>query len=106
MSRAGDLTSQIMSWIQTNYYLEMNERLLSAGYTCETKEDAPWYATDCPRATAMMLHNDALAQLLVKIGDDAYMGRVLKGAIAFNLRRKFFSKKDIAREIARAPKAV
>lgn len=36
-----------MSWIQTNYYLEMNERLLSAGYTCETKEDAPWYTTNC-----------------------------------------------------------
>jgi len=95
-----------MSWIQTNYYLEMNERLLSAGYTCETKEDAPWYTTNCPRATAMGLHNEALTGLLVKVDDDPYLGWMLKGAIAFNLRRKFFSEKDITREAKRATVAV
>jgi hypothetical protein len=95
MGKAGDISQQIMGWIQANYYLEMQGILLDEGFTCEPKEDAPWYVTNCPRSKAMQLHNEALNTVLAKLDEDNSLGHFLKGAIKFNLKMKFFSDRDV-----------
>lgn len=105
MGKATDATEQIMGWIQANYYLEMQDLLESAGWTCESKEEAPWYTTDCPRSSAMQLHNEALTNVLGKLDQDSSLGPILRGSIKFLLKQKFFSDRDIQAQVKReAPK--
>lgn len=101
MTKAGDIFAQIESWIAANYYLEMEQLLVDAGWTCESQADAPWYTTNCPRSAAMTLHNEALTNLLQKLKDDHSLGHLVHGTMTMMLKQKFFSDRDINRQVVR-----
>ena len=98
MSKVGDISEQIMSWIELNYYQGMEAELTAAGFTCESKKEVPWYVTDCPRSKAMTLHNGVLKELIDGLKQDKKLGRVVSGGIVMVLSQKYFSEKEIARQ--------
>lgn len=96
MCKVGDISEQIMSWIETNYYSEMQGRLDDAGFTCGSQKEPPWYVTDCPRSKAMTMHNEALGVLISGLKQDKKLGRLVSGGIVLVLSQKYFSEKEMA----------
>jgi hypothetical protein len=101
MSKVGDISEQIMSWIELNYYQGMEAELTAAGFTCESQKEVPWYVTDCPRSKAMALHNKVLADLISGLKQDKKLGRVVSGGIVLVLSQKYFSDKEMASQAAK-----
>jgi len=97
MSKAGEISEQIMSWIEINYYAEMQRLLTDAGFSCESQKEPPWYTTDCPRPKAMGLHNEALTALIDGLKKDKKLGRVVGGTIVMMLNQKYFSEREISK---------
>ena len=100
MTKIGEAKDQIMSWIQNNYYLEMQALLESEGYSCTAQEEAPWYKTDCPRSVAMGLHNQALTVVLDKLERNRSIGSISKAMLKGVLNKKYFSDRDIQKQVA------
>lgn len=100
MSRIGIAKDQIMSWIEANYYLEIKVLLDQEGYTCEPKDEAPWYTTNCPRSKAMGLHNQALTTLLDRLKRNRSMGFMSRKLLIGTLKQKFFSDEEIQKQVA------
>jgi len=98
MGQAKDLAEQIMSWIETNYYQGMYEKLTAEGFTCESQVESPWYTTDCPRSKAMKLHNEVFDQLAIDLKKDKSLGSVISAGVRLVLSQKHFSEREIFKQ--------